>query len=45
MHTVTAISLEYGTNNLHIYEIHASHAQDFIVLAGVPIHWSSKLQT
>jgi hypothetical protein len=28
MHTVTMISLEYGTKNSYIYEMHAYHAQD-----------------
>jgi hypothetical protein len=45
MHTVTVILLEYDINNMLTYEILAYLAGFIIVLAGVPIHLLSKLQT
>jgi hypothetical protein len=45
MHTVTVILLEYDINNMLTYEILAYLAGFIIMLAGVPIHLLSKLQT
>jgi hypothetical protein len=45
MHTVSATSLVYGTKNTHLRDSCLSRTCFIIVLARVPIHWSSKLQT
>jgi hypothetical protein len=45
MQTVTAIPMENGIHNMLIYEIIAYPVHDIIVLAGMLIHWSIKLQT